>query len=92
MKRKLTRYCLAASLFIILLSLDVDSMLVRFLIAGEVPGTTIVLSPTVMLIVISILALGLLMTLTSKEQNEKLSRRIELAKKHLPKRRYSSVS
>jgi len=92
MKQTLTRYSLVASFIFILLSFNVDSILVRFLLAGELPGTTIILSPGGMLIIIGMIAVLSLGLIISKEYGTKFERQIQAAKRRLPKRRYSSVS
>ncbi len=92
MKQTITRYCTVASLIIILLSFNADSMIVHFLLAGEVPGTSLVLSPTTMLLIIGLLAILPFGVMAFKEHGAKLERQITAAKKRFPKRRYSSVS
>ena len=92
MKRKVAKYCVALSALIIALSFHVDDMLVKFLLAGEIPGTKTSLSPSAMLAVFAMLILLPLILRAYRRYDTSFKRSLEQAKARLPKRRYSSLS
>jgi len=56
MKKNVTKICLGASLLIILDTIGFWHMLLMFLFAGIIPGTSIVISPNQMMILMILLA------------------------------------
>ena len=92
MKERATRISLLLSAFIILLAFNIDEVLVRFLLAGEIPGTDTSLPPTVMLSLFAGIILIPLASLILRNRMNSLSRKLDQAKARFPKRRYSSLS
>jgi hypothetical protein len=54
MKKNITKFCLIASLLIILDSFRIWPALMEFLFIGIIPGTDIKLSPGIMLMLVSV--------------------------------------
>lgn len=57
MKKNITWACLLVSFVTILLSLRIDEILLRFIIAGEIPGTTYALPALSMLMLCGVVFL-----------------------------------
>ena len=92
MKERATRISLLLSAFIILLAFNIDEVLVRFLLAGEIPGTDTSLPPTAMLTLFASILMIPIVTLILRNRMNGLSRKLDQAKARFPKRRYSSIS
>lgn len=92
MKERATRISLLFSVFIILLAFNIDEILVRFLLAGEIPGTDTSLPPTAMLTLFASILMIPIVTLMLRNRMNSLSRKLDQAKARFPKRRYSSLS
>lgn len=92
MTERITRTSLLFSVFIILLSFHADEMLVRFLLAGEIPGTNSSLPPNLMLVLFAGIFLASVASLLFRNRQNNLVQRLERFKPKLPKRRYSSIS
>lgn len=86
MVQKITLAALIGSGSIIALSFDVANHLLRFLLVGQIPGTSIMLSPVAMLVIFSVVALGIIFAITPRPHLKK-----SVAKSQLPKRRYSHI-
>ena len=92
MKERATRISLLLSAFIVLLAFNIDEVLVRFLLAGEIPGTDTSLPPTAMLTLFASILMIPIVTLMLRNRMNGLSRKLDQAKARFPKRRYSSIS
>lgn len=92
MKESATRICLLLSAFIILLAFRIDEILVRFLLAGEIPGTHTSLPPSVMLTLFAGIIAAPVLSMMLRSRANSFARQLERAKARLPKRRYSSLS
>lgn len=77
---------LTLSLFIIVGQFGVWDSLLLFLLVGTVPGTSFSLSPIAMLICITLLAGGVALIITARNESSPQS-----SKKTLPKKRYSRI-
>lgn len=92
MKRNITQWLLFGSVVFILLSFHADSLLLRFLLIGEVPGSNNSLSPTTMLSMYAIgLGLTLLYILIPRSQISDFGKRAQTIKTRLPRKRFSSL-
>ena len=92
MQKLLIQWSLIGSAVFMLLSFNVDALLVRFLLIGEVPGSANSLSPTTMLSLYGIsLGLTLIYLLVPRSQISELSKRAQTFKSRLPRKRFSSL-
>lgn len=92
MKERVTRTSLLFSAFVILLSFHADEMLVRFLLAGEIPGTRTSLPASVMLGLFATIFMTTVLLVILRSRQNNLSQLFDRIKVKLPKRRYSSLS
>lgn len=92
MQKRIIQWSLIGSAAFILLSFHVDALLVRFLIIGEIPGSSNSLSPTTMLSIYGIgLSLTLLYILIPRSQISEFTKRAQTIKSRLPRKRFSSL-
>lgn len=87
-QKKCIKYSLIGSLIVVALSFQLEEILIRFLLVGELPGKVSFLSPDVMLAVIILsvcLVIGLFIRglLVTQQKASKAPR--------LPSRRYQSI-
>jgi hypothetical protein len=82
---------LIGSAIFIGLSFNIDESLIRFLIVGEVPGSSTSLSPDTMLLVLSFCFAVLLLVTIRPIAFLRYFNTFGAAKHYLPKRRYSSI-
>jgi hypothetical protein len=92
MRQKVIRWSLLGSIVLILLSFHVDTLVIRFLLVGELPGGYSSLPPIVMLMIYSItFALTLVFLLAPRAQIHEFSKRAHSIKSRLPQKRFNSL-
>ena len=92
MRAKITLWLLSGSVLFVLLSFNADTLLVRFLLIGELPGSTHTLSPMTMLcIYIAGFALTLAYIVIPRSQIREFNKRAQSMKSRLPTKRFSAL-
>lgn len=85
MKKNVIIFTNSLSAFLILTQLGIWDALVMFLLVGAIPGTTVSISPLVMLVFIILTIGGCAFIFTTSTDTKKP------IKKSLPKKRYSRI-
>ena len=92
MQKKFIQWSLLGSALFVMLSFNVDELLLRFMVIGEVPGSSTTLSPMTML---SIYAASFILTILfifiPRSQIDGLGKRAQSIKTRLPRKRFSSL-
>jgi hypothetical protein len=92
MRKKITQWSLLGSVVFVLLSFNVDTLLVRFLLIGELPGSTHALSPMTMLCIYTAgFAVTLAYIVLPRSQMRELNKRAQSMKSRLPSKRFSAL-
>lgn len=92
MQKKIIQWSLLGSVLFVLLSFNVDSLLLRFVVIGEVPGSSNTLSPMTMLLIYAVsFALTLLYILIPRSRINEFGKRAQSMKSRLPSKRFSSL-
>ena len=92
MQKKIIQWSLLGSVLFILLSFNVDGLLLRFMVIGEVPGSNNTLSPMTMLsIYAASIALTVLYIFIPRSQIDEFGKRAQSIKSRLPRKRFSSL-